>query len=159
MNSVLGDDLRDSRVVEDVSVPSKITIIINDISIGSDTSILDEGHASYKGTSEVVDAMVKSSIPLTVNTHVHDTSNSAPGLVDSSVSNQIYRYSFVTPLIEDKIKHEIIDSSIITSSRPSGFPRDDYVFMVVPIKSSSSESSEFLAMIRRVLSSDFLLVI
>jgi len=50
-------------------------------------------------------------------------------------------------LIEDDSKHETVDSSIVTSSGPSEFPRDEYSFMVVPIDSFSSESPEFFVMI------------
>ena len=39
-----------------------------------------------------------------------------PELVVSSVSSHISRYSFATPLIEDEIDHETVDSSDITSS-------------------------------------------
>jgi len=89
MNSVLGDDLRDSRVVEDVYIPSKTTSIIEDISVDSGTPILDDGHASYEGNTEVMKAMVESGTPLIVDTHVHDTRDSAPELVESSISTQI----------------------------------------------------------------------
>ena len=65
--------------------------------------------------------------PLTIDVHVHGTSDSASKLVESSVSIQISWYSFVTSLIEDKT----VDSSIVTSSRLSEFPRADYDFMVV----------------------------
>jgi len=58
-------------------------------------------------------------------------------------------------LIEHEIDHETIDSSVITSSGPSKSSRDDYVFMVVPTESSSSESSEFLVMIQCVIFSAY----
>jgi len=45
---VLSDDVDDSKVIEDVHVPSKITSIIEDVSVGSDTLIIDEYHASYE---------------------------------------------------------------------------------------------------------------
>jgi len=107
------------------------------------TSIIDDGHASYEGTSEVADAIVESSTTLTVDAHFHDTSDSSPELVKSSVSSQIPRYSLATLLIED----ETVDSNVVTFSEPSEYPRADYVFMVVPTKSFFSESSESLAMI------------
>ena len=37
----------------------------------------------------------------------------APELAESSVSSQISRYSFVTPLIEDDIEHETVDLNVI----------------------------------------------
>ena len=100
--------------------------------------------------------ILEPSTPLTVDSHVHDTSDFAPKLVDYSVSSQISKYSFVTPLIEDEIYHETVDSSIITSSGPSKLsPPADYNFMIVPDESFSSKSSEFLAMIQQVFSSAF----
>ena len=96
-----------------------------------------------------MDVIVESGTPLTVDTHVHDTNDIAPELIEFS---QISRYSFVTLLIEDEIDHETVDSSIITSSEPSQSPRVDYDFVLIPTESSSSESSEFLAMIQQVIS-------
>ena len=66
-----------------------------------------------------MDAIVESGTPLTVDVHVHDTSNSPPELVESSISSQIFRYSFVTPLIDDEIEHETDDSRFVISSGPS----------------------------------------
>ena len=45
-------DVDDSKVVDDVYISSKTATIMEDISVGFDTPIIDEGHASYKGTSE-----------------------------------------------------------------------------------------------------------
>ena len=91
--------------------------------------ILDEGYASYEGTSEVVNAIVKYSTPLTVAAHVYDISDSASELVESSVSSQIFRYSYATPSIEDEIDHETVDSSVVTSSGPLEFLHVDYGFI------------------------------
>ena len=60
---------------------------------------------------------------------------------------KFFRYSFAKLLIEDEIDHETVDSRIVTSSEPFEFSRADYVFMVVPTESTSSESSKFLGMI------------
>ena len=68
-------------------------------------------------------------------------------LAESSISSQIFRYSFATLLIEDDIEHETTDSSTITSSEPSESSCVEYDFMVISIDSSSSELTEFLAMI------------
>jgi len=151
---ISNDDVDDSKVVEDVHVPSKTTSIIEDISIGFDTPIFDEDHASYKGTS-VVDEIVESGILLNINVHVHDTSDSAPEIMKPSVSSQILKYSFVTPLIKDDSGHKRIDYNVVTSSGPSESHRVDYGFIVIPTGSSSSESSEFLVMIQHVISSAF----
>ena len=104
----------------------------------------------YEGTSQVVDVIVESGTPLDVDSHAYDISESVPELVESSVSSQISKYSFVTPLIEDDIEHETVNSSVVTSSVPSKFPRAEYNFMVVPIDSSSSESPEFFVMIQQL---------
>ena len=88
--------------------------------------------------------IVEPGTPLTVDAHVHDTSDSVPELVGSSVSSQIFKYLFVTPLIEDEIDHETVDSNVVTFSGPSKSPRADYDFMIVPIESSSSESQSSL---------------
>ena len=45
---VSSDDVDDLKVVKDIHVPSTTTSIIENISVGSDTPILDEGHASYR---------------------------------------------------------------------------------------------------------------
>ena len=76
MNSVPNDDVRDSRVVENVHILLKTTSIIENISVNSDTSILGHGHASYAGTSEVENAIVKSGTVLIDDAHVHDNSDS-----------------------------------------------------------------------------------
>ena len=102
-----------------------------------------------------MDAIVESGTPLTVDAHVHHTSDSAPELLESSVSSQVSRYSFATHLIENESDHETVDSSIVTFSGPYESPRVDYDFMVVPTESSSSESSEFLVMIQHVVSNAF----
>ena len=100
-SKIPSDDADDSKVLEDVHVPSKTTSIIEDLSVGSDTPIHDEGHTSYEGTSEVVNVIVNFGTLLIVDAHVHDTSDSAYELVESSVSSQISKYSFITPLIKD----------------------------------------------------------
>ena len=99
------DEVDDSKVVENVHVPFK-TSRTKDISVGSDTSIIDDGHTSYEDTSEVVDATAESGPPFDVDAHAHDISESAPELTESSVSSQISMYSFATLLIEDDIEHE-----------------------------------------------------
>jgi len=86
--------------------------------VGSDAPIINEGHASYEGTSEVVDVVVESGTPLDVDAHAHDISESAPELAESSVSSQFFMYSFVAPLIEEDIKYETVDSSVVTFSGP-----------------------------------------
>ena len=44
------DDVDDSKVIEDIHISSKTVSIMEDISVGSDTPIINEGHASYEGT-------------------------------------------------------------------------------------------------------------
>ena len=95
-----------------------------------------------------MNAIVKSGTPLVFEAHIHDTRDFALESMESSVSSQISRYSFVTRLIENEIDHETVDFSIVTSSGPFEFLHADYGFMVVPTMSSSNELLEFLAMIQ-----------
>ena len=132
MSVLFSDDVDNSKVVEDIHVLSKTTSIIENISVNFDTPIHDDGHASYESNGAVVEAIVESGTPLIVDTHVHDTSDFVPELVESSISSKIFRYSFVTPLIEDEMNHKTVDSSVVTSSKSSKSPRDDYVFTVIP---------------------------
>ena len=48
VNIVSSDDVDDSKVVEYVHVLSKTISIVEDISVGSDILILEEGHASMR---------------------------------------------------------------------------------------------------------------
>jgi len=137
-------EVDDSKVVKVVHVSSKTASIIEDISVGFDTLIVEEGYASYDGASEVVNVLVDFDTPLNVDTHAHDISESVPELEEFSVYSQIFRYLIVTPLIEDDIEHEIVNSSIVTFSGPSESPRVDFDFMVVPIDSFTSESPDSL---------------
>jgi len=93
VNIVLCDDVDDSKVVEDVCVPSEIT-------------------------SDVVNALVESSTPIPSDIYVHedDTSESEYVLVESSMLIQV---ALATPMIGNKIKHEIIATSVVTFSKPS----------------------------------------
>ena len=49
-----------------------------------------------------MDAIIEFCTPLTVDVYVHGTSDSAPELMESRVSSQIFRYSIVTSLKEDE---------------------------------------------------------
>jgi len=68
---VPSNDVNDSKVVENVYVPFKTASIVEDISVGSDTLIIEESHGYYEGTSEV-DAIIDSDTPLDVDVHTHD---------------------------------------------------------------------------------------
>ena len=58
------DDVDDSKVVEDVHVPSNIIIIIEDITVGSDTLIINEIHMSSDSANDNVDEIVEPNIPI-----------------------------------------------------------------------------------------------
>jgi len=73
--------LINQRLIEDVLVPSETASIIEDISVRSDTPILNEGHASYEGTGEIVNVIVKVWYTSNIDAHVHDTNDVAPELV------------------------------------------------------------------------------
>ena len=57
------NDVDDSKVVEDVHVPPKTASIIEDVSVGSDTPIINEAHVSFDSTSDDVNEIVESNIP------------------------------------------------------------------------------------------------
>ena len=63
VRTVPSDDVDDSKIVEDVHVLSKTASIIEDISVGSGTPIIDEVHMSFDSTSNDVDEIVKVNIP------------------------------------------------------------------------------------------------
>jgi len=63
---------------------------------------------------------------------------------------QVAGHSFVIPMIEDGIEHETVDTSIITSSKPSEFSRADCGYVITPNFSSCSESVKLFTMIHQV---------
>ena len=78
-------------------------------------SILDEVHVSSKGTSDFVDALVKSGTHIPNNIYVpeDDTSDSEHVLIESSMPVQIARYSLATSMREDEIEHETVTTSVV----------------------------------------------
>ena len=98
------DDVDDSKVVEDVHVPSKTASIIEDIAVDFDILIIEKIHMSSDSISDDVNKIVESSTP-----------------------------ALPSKLIE--------------------FPCDEYNFMVVTTESYSSESPEFIVMIKQMVSS------
>jgi len=63
VKTVPTNDVDDSNVVEDVHVPFKIANIIEDISVVSDTLIIDEIHMSFDSASDDVDEIVEPNTP------------------------------------------------------------------------------------------------
>ena len=61
-------------------------------------------------------------------------------------------FTFI-PMIEDEIEHETVDTSIITSSKPSEFSHADCGYAVAPYFSFSSESMIFFTIVHQVISS------
>ena len=57
------DEVDDSKVVEDVRVPSKTASIIEHISVGFDTPIIDEVHMSSHSTSDDLDEIIEPNTP------------------------------------------------------------------------------------------------
>ena len=80
------DDIDDSRVVEDVYVPFKLTSVVEDTLVYSSTPILNKVHVSSEGTSDVVDALMESSTPITHDIYVHE---------DDTVILSMYQWSLV----------------------------------------------------------------
>ena len=61
INSVPNDDVRDSRVVENVYLSSTITSVVEDPLANSDTQIIDKIHGFSESTSDNVNVRVESS--------------------------------------------------------------------------------------------------
>jgi len=61
---VSSDDVDDSKVVEDVHVPPKTASIIEDLSVGFSTPIFDETYVSSDSSSDDVNELVESNIPV-----------------------------------------------------------------------------------------------
>jgi len=55
---IVSNDVDDSKIVENIHIPSKAASIMKDISVSSDTLIIEEGHDCYESSSEVVDAII-----------------------------------------------------------------------------------------------------
>jgi len=53
-------------------------------------------------------------------------------------------------MIEDGIEHKTVDTSVVTSSKPSEFSCADYEYAVAPYFFSSSESVKFVTMAHQV---------
>jgi len=68
-------------------------------------------------------------MPDYINTSEDDTSDFEHVLVEFSMLVHVGKYSIAIPMIENRIKHETIDTSIVTFSKPSEFSRTncDYV--------------------------------
>jgi len=62
VRTVLSDEVNDSKVVEDFYVSSKTVNIIKNISVGSDTPIIDNIHVS-DSTSNDVNEIVEPNVP------------------------------------------------------------------------------------------------
>jgi len=57
------DDVDDSKVIEEVHIPSKTLNIIENISVYADTLVNDEIHMSSDSASDDVDETVESNTP------------------------------------------------------------------------------------------------
>ena len=116
------DDIDNSRIVKDAHIPSKVTSDVDDL-IKSRTPILDEIHVHEEIISDIQDALVESRTPIPddINVSEEDTSDSEHVLVEFSLPVQVAMYSLVIPIIEAKNKHETVDISVVTSSKPSKF--------------------------------------
>ena len=63
VKTVPTDDVDDSKVVEDVNVPSKTASIIENIAVSSDILIINEIHMSSDSASDDVDEIVEPNTP------------------------------------------------------------------------------------------------
>jgi len=108
--------------------------------IESSTPTLDEIHVHEENINDIQDILVESSSPIPddINVLEDDTSGLEHVLVESCMHLHVARYSLVRPMIEVGIEHETVDTSIVTSSKPSKFSRADRGYMVAPNFFSSS---------------------
>ena len=74
VRTVPNDDVDDLKVIEVVYIPSKTASIIEDISVDSNTQIIEKSYVSYEDTSGVVGTKVESGTPLDVDAHAQDSS-------------------------------------------------------------------------------------
>ena len=63
------DDVDDSKVIEEVHIPSKTLSIIEYTSVCTDTLVNDEIHMSSDSASNDVDEIVESNTPLRLVSH------------------------------------------------------------------------------------------
>jgi len=95
INSVPSNDVRDSRVIEDVYIFSTNTSIVENPLVNSDTQIIDEIHEFSESTSGDVDVQVESNTPIPTDVHTHDNGTSdaeCEPVVESTVTT--FNYSF-----------------------------------------------------------------
>jgi len=67
VRTVSSDNVDDSKVVENVHVPSITASIIENISVDSDTLIIDEVHICSDSTNDNVDEIVEPNTPIVPN--------------------------------------------------------------------------------------------
>ena len=72
INSIPSDDVRDSRVVENIYVSSTITSVVEDPLANFDTQIIDKIYEFSDSTSDNVDVRVESSTIISTDSHTHD---------------------------------------------------------------------------------------
>ena len=142
------DDIDNSRIVEDVHIPSEVTSDVFDELIKTSTPTLDETYVHEENISNVHDALVESNIviPDDIDVLEDDTSNSEHVLVESSMHVHVARYSLVIPIIEDRIDHETADTSVVTFCKSYEFSCADCDYVVALYFFSSSESVKFIIM-------------
>ena len=125
VNILPNDDVDNSKIVENVNVPSENTSVIEDVYVPS------------KISGVIEDPLVNLSAPISDKSHVSsaDISNNVDVLVESitHIIDETYIYED-----DQEIQETKIESTIVTSSM-----------------SSSSESLEFLALLHQVSSGVF----
>ena len=115
------DDINNSRIVEDVHISSEIISDVDEL-VKTSTPILYETHIHEESIIDVQDALVESSTFIhDIDISEDDTSDSEHVLLESSMPVQVASYSLVIPMINDKIEFGTVDTSIVTSSKPSEF--------------------------------------
>ena len=146
------DDIDNSRIVEDVHMPFEVINDVVDDLVKSSAPAFDETHVHEERNNDIRYALVESStsIPNDIDVLEDDTSDFEHVLVEFNMPVQVAKYSLVIPMIEDGIKHETVDTSIVTSSKLSVFSCADCGYVVASYFFFSSESVEFFTIVHHV---------
>ena len=156
-DNVYIDDIDNSKIVENVCIPSVVASDVVDELVKTSTPTLDETHVYEESFRNIQDALVESRTLIhdDIDVSEDDTSDFEHVLVKFTMSVQVARFSLAIPMIEDEIENETVDTSVVTSSKPYEFSRADCGYMVPSNFSSSSELVKFFSTVHEVTPSVF----
>jgi len=129
----------------------KLTSDVDELIKASKTTF-EEIHIHEESISDVQDTLAESSTHILddINVSENDTSDLEHAIMESSMPIQVTRYSLVILMIEVEIEHVTVDTSIVTSSKPSEFSGADCGYVITLNFFSFSESVKFFIMVPQV---------